>query len=157
VGFDVDVARPLIDPVTGFGARDALIAALERAVAPLCEPSILAVFSLDGAAEWRDDLGEEVGNEVITQLSQVWARFVEPAGVCYAPRRHEFAALFNLPFAKVETILAAAAIAIRREGAIYGISATFGVAHLPSEADSPIGALTAADQRLVAARRARSA
>jgi GGDEF domain-containing protein len=156
VGSNLDLARPQLDPVTGFGTRRDLLDALEQAVRPEAEPSILAIFSLDGAAEWRDDLGEEISNQVIAQLAQEFARFMQPGGTCYAPRRLEFAALFTLPFAKVQTMLAAAAIAVRREGAIYGISTTFGVAQLPGDADSAVGALMVADRRLVAARRRRS-
>jgi hypothetical protein len=63
--------------------------------------------------------------------------------------------MFRLPWPKVETILAAAAIAVRREGSIFSISTTFGVAHLPDDADTPVGALVVADKRRVAAQRRR--
>src|SRR5689334_4544826 len=126
-----------------------MVAELERAVMPDSPPCTLAIFSLDGSGEFREELGEEVSNEVLARLAQEFARFVEPEGVCFAPRRHEFAALFHLPWPKVETILAAAAIAVRREGAIFSITTTFGVAHLPGDADTPVAALMVADQRRV--------
>ncbi len=144
-----------VEPVTGFGTREAMVAALARAVESDADPTVLAIFSLDGSGEFREELGEEVSNEIIARLAEEFARFVRPDGECFAPRRHEFAAIFTLPYAKVETILAAAAIAMRREGAIFSIQTTFGVAHLPREADSPVAALIVADQRRVAAQKLR--
>jgi GGDEF domain-containing protein len=151
----LDFVQLPVDAVTGFGTRDAMFAALTRAVEPDASPCTLAIFSLDGSGEFREELGEEVSNEIIARLAQEFARFIQPDGECYAPRRHEFAAIFTLPFAKVETILAAAAIAMRREGAIFSIQTTFGVAHLPGEAASPVAALMVADQRRVAAQKQR--
>lgn len=151
------VADLQVDPVTGFGNRAAMLAELAAAIAPGSDPSVLAIFSLDGSSDFREELGEEVSNEVLGRLAQEFARFVEPAGACYAPRRHEFAAMFHLPWPKVETVLAAAAIAVRREGAIFSISTTFGIAHLPDDADTPIAALMVADQRRVAAQRRKRA
>jgi GGDEF domain-containing protein len=151
----VDFVRVPVEPVTGFGTREAMVAALNRAVESDADPSVLAIFSLDGSGEFREELGEEVSNEVIARLAEEFGRFIRPDGECFAPRRHEFAALFTMPYAKVETILAAAAIAIRREGAIFSIQTSFGVAHLPREAGSPVAALVVADQRRVAAQKLR--
>jgi GGDEF domain-containing protein len=155
VGVETGLAQLQLDPVTGFGSRAAMLAELERAVEPGSEPRVLAIFSLDGSGEFREELGEEASNEVIARLAHEFARFICPDGSCFAPRRHEFAALFSLPWPKVETIIAAAAIAVRREGALFSISTTFGVAHLPVDADTPVGALMVADQRRVAAQRRR--
>jgi hypothetical protein len=63
--------------------------------------------------------------------------------------------LFTLPFMQVERILAAAAIAVRREGAIFEISTSFGYTHLPGEARSPTQALIVADKRRLTAQRLR--
>ena len=134
-----------------------MLVELEQAVVPGSPPCTVAVFSLDGSGEFREELGEDISNEVIARLGQEFARFIEPDGVCYAPRRHEFAAIFWLPWPKVETILAAAAIAVRREGSIFSITTTFGVAHLPADADTPAAALLMADQRRVAAQKQRRA
>jgi GGDEF domain-containing protein len=143
----VHLVRPLVDTVTGFGSREAMAAALNRAVVPGAPDSVLAIFSLDGLGELSEELGDEAGNEAIARLAHEFGRFISPDGECYAPRRHEFAALFTLPFRRVETILAAAAIAVRREGSVFSISTSFGFAHLPREAGSPIRALMVAEQR----------
>jgi GGDEF domain-containing protein len=157
MGTNSGLVQLQVDPVTGFGSREALLAELQLAVERGSPPAVLAIFSLDGSAEFREELGEDVSNDVIVRLAQEFARFVRPDGVCFAPRRHEFAALFRLPWPKVETVLAAAAIALRREGSLFSISTTFGVAHLPQEADTPVAALVAADGRRVEAQKRRRA
>ncbi len=143
-----------VDPLTGFGSRGALLADLASAVDRAHEPSVFAVFGLDGLDEYEEAHGTAETNAVIAALAGEFARLVCPEGVCYAPRRREFCALFDLPFAAVSPILAAAAIAIRREGAIALVTAAFGIALLPHQADSPVGALVVADRRLDQARRA---
>jgi GGDEF domain-containing protein len=145
----------VVDKVTGFGSREAMVAALEHAVVPGAPYSVLAVFVLDGLPEFAKQQAAEASNEMITRLAQEFERFIGPDGECYAPRRHEFAVLFTLPFMQVERILAAAAIAVRREGAIFEISTSFGYTHLPGEARSPIQALIVADKRRLTAQRLR--
>ncbi len=142
------------DPVTGFGGRAALLAHLAVAVDPESEPSVVAVFGLDGLDEFEERYGTSETDDVIARLAHEFARMVQPEGVCYAPRRRELSAIFDLPFAAVEPILAAAAIALRREGAMTLITTAFGFAVLPDQADNAIGALIVADRRLNEARRA---
>lgn len=157
MGTNSGLVQLQVDPLTGFGSREALLVELRAALAPGAAPTVLAIFSLDGSGEFREELGEDVSNEVIARMAQEFARFVRPDGACYAPRRHEFAALFRLPWPRVETVLAAAAIAVRREGSLFSISTTFGVAHLPHEADTPVAALVVADRRRVEAQKRRRA
>jgi GGDEF domain-containing protein len=157
VGANTGLVQLEVDPLTGFGSREALLAELRLAVKPGSPPTVLAIFSLDGSGEFREEIGEDVSNDVIARLADEFARFVRPDGACFAPRRHEFAALFRLPWVKVETVLAAAAIAVRREGSLFSISTTFGVAHLPQEAGTPVAALVVADRRRVEAQKRRPA
>ena len=143
------------DPLTGFGSRAALMARLATAVDPAGRPSVLAVFGLDGLDEFEERFGTSETDALIARLAVEFAHIVRPEGACYAPRRREFSALFDRPFPAVEPILAAAAIALRREGELALISTSFGIALLPAQARDPITALIVADRRLNEASRAR--
>jgi GGDEF domain-containing protein len=141
------------DPVTGFGSRAALIADLWEAVDPQATQRVLAVFGLDGLDEFGKIYGAAAMKEVIARLAGEFAQMLAGEATCYAPRRREFCALFPLPLHEVEPILAAAAIALRREGAMTLISTAFGVCVLPDQAGDPVLALTVADKNLTRARR----
>ena len=131
-----------------------MLADLSVAVAPGSEPSVVAVFGLDGLDDYEKACGTAAADDVIARLATEFARMVRPEGICYTPRRREFCALFDLPFTEASPILAAAAIALRREGAITQITSAFGVALLPAQAHSAIAALAVADRHLNDARRA---
>ena len=141
------------DPVTGFGTRAALMADLGVAVDPECSPSVLAVFALDGLDEFEKANGTSRTDELLFRLAQEFARIVCPEGRCYTPRRRELCAHFPTPLVEVSPILAAAAISLRREIAMTGMTTAFGVALLPYQADEPVGALVVADRNLNEARR----
>jgi GGDEF domain-containing protein len=143
-----------IDPLTGFGSRAALMVHLAAAVDPRSGPTAIAVFGLDGLDELEHVYGASKANDVIVRLAEEFARMVRPPGFCYAPRRREFCVVFDLPLAAVTPIVAAASIALRREGAMARITTPFGIAVLPDQADDPIGALRVADRNLNEARRA---
>ena len=146
--------RPAVDPLTGFGNRVALTTRLEDAVDPSSDPSVLAVFGLDGLDEFEKTYGVASADNVIARLAEEFERMVTPEGVCFTPRRREFCAVFGLPLTSVWPILTATAIALRREGAMTLIRASFGIAVLPEQADDSVGALIVADRNLNQARRA---
>ncbi|HEY4348775.1 MAG TPA: GGDEF domain-containing protein [Gaiellaceae bacterium] len=153
----VGIERYAPDPVTGFGSRASLLADLRLALEPGSDSTTLAIFGLDGFEEFERVYGTPNADEVLGRLAKEFAYMIEPAGVCYAPRRREFCALFSRPLHSVSPILAGAAIALRREGAMVLITTAFGVAVLPEQADEAISALAFADERLEHARRLRRA
>ncbi len=139
----------------GFASRDDLIEDLREALRPGSSPGVLAIFALDGAEEYRRVNGESAGERLNGRLAEEFLSIVRPVGRCYTSRQDELCALFHLPIDIVSPILAAASIAIRREGEISLVTTSFGVALLPGQATGPIEALIAADQNLVRARRNR--
>jgi GGDEF domain-containing protein len=141
------------DPLTGFLTRAGLMLHLAEAVAPGSEPSVFAVFGLGGLDEHENVHGLEATNALIVRLAGDFGRMVRPEGVCYAPRRREFCAIFELPVVDASPILASAAIALRRESALEGLLIAFGIAVLPEQADDPIRALVVADRNLIQARK----
>ena len=142
------------DLLTGFGSRAALIARLAVAVERESPPSVVAVFGLDGLDEFEKAYGSFGADDVIARMAAEFARIVRPEGVCYAPRRREFCALFAVPFAAASPILAAAAIALRREGRSRRSRPRSASRCCPSRRTTPIGALIVADRNLNQARRA---
>jgi GGDEF domain-containing protein len=144
---------PAIDPLTGFASRTALTAHLAEATEPDSEPSVFAVFGLGGLDDHEKVYGVEATDDLITRLAGDFARMVRPEGFCYAPRRREFCAIFELPIAEVSPILATAAITLRRESALAQLLIAFGIAVLPEQADDPIAALMVADKNLIQARK----
>jgi GGDEF domain-containing protein len=116
-------------------------------------PSVFAVFGLGGLDDYEKVYGLGATNELIVRLAGDFARMVRPEGICFAPRRREFCAIFELPVVEVSPILAAAAIALRRESSLADLLIAFGIAVLPEQADDPIAALMVADRNLVQARK----
>ena len=116
---------------------------------------MFAVFGLDGLDAFETAYGSSAGDDLISRLAEDFARMVRPEGLCYAPRRREFCAIFELSVAAVSPILAAAAITLRREGAMSQIAIAFGIAVLPGEAADTVEALRVADRKLILARKAR--
>ena len=145
------------DPVTGFGSRAALISRLRLAVGPVGGPSVLAIFGLDGLDDFETAHGVERTDDVIAALARELARIVCPEGDCYTTRRRELCVHFDHPLDEVQSVLSAAAISLRREGAISSIGVDLGVAELPGQATGPIAALVIADRSLTTARKARRA
>jgi GGDEF domain-containing protein len=126
---------------------------LAEAVEPESEPSVFVVFGLGGLDDHELAHGLEATNDLIARLADDFARMVRPEGVCYAPRRREFCAIFELSVVEVSPILANAAITLRRESALAELLIAFGLAVLPAQADDPLAALRVADGNLVQARK----
>jgi GGDEF domain-containing protein len=144
-----------LHPEPAFEGRDRLIADLREAVVPGSPPSVLAIFELAGAEEYRKLHGERSGAALNRHLAEEFAGIVGAAGRCYRTRQDELCVLFPRPLEAVTSILAAASIALRREGGMFNVTTSFGVALLPEEAAEPVAALIVADKNLAIARRTR--
>lgn len=138
----------LADPLTGFGDRRKLIADVAAALDPDSPPSVLAVFYLAGASDYRRMMGEESGDALIARLAEQFARLVPAAGTCYRSREDEFCALVTARVDDVSSMLDETANALREEGPSLLVTASFGAVLLPGEAEEPIEALMLADERL---------
>ncbi len=140
----------LIDPLTGFGSRHKLLADLTEALESGSAPSVLVVFDLAGASEYRRVFGEKAGEELIARLAEKFARLVQPTGLCYHPRQDEFCALVSRPIGDVSTMLLAVEHGLKDDGKSSLITPRFGAAFLPDETADPIEAIMLADERLLA-------
>ena len=146
---DPAAAQPsLVDPLTGFGTRQALLAELEGVVGEGRSPTLLVLFGLDGFDEYVSLFGTLAGRTLIVKLAARLADALGSGASCYRPRQDEFAALVPTPIERVAEILDGAVAALRERAASVAVSTAWGAAMLPDEAGSPAEALMLADSRL---------
>jgi GGDEF domain-containing protein len=138
----------LVDPLTGFGTRQALLARLARVVEQGGEPTLLVVFSLDGFDEYVSLFGSLAGRTLLVKLGARLADALGSGATCFRPRQDEFAALVAVPIEAVSEVLDGAVAALRERAASVAVSAAWGAAMLPDEANDPVAALKLADARL---------
>lgn len=138
----------LVDTLTGFGSRRALLDGLAAATSEDAEPTLLVIFGLDGFDEYVSLFGSLAGRTLVVKLAARLADALGEGAVCFRPRQDEFAALVGTPVDRVAGILDTAVVALRERGASVAVSAAWGAAMLPEEATDPIAALELADSRL---------
>lgn len=137
----------LVDSLTGFGTRHALIAALDAAVQAQ-ETTLLVIFSLDGYDEYSALFGQLAARTLLVKLAARLREALGPGGRCFRPRRDEFAALVETRIEGAATVLDSAVAALRERAAPVAVAASWGAAMLPDEADDPVAAVALADERL---------
>jgi GGDEF domain-containing protein len=130
------------------GTRQELMAELTRALAPGSPMSLLAIFRLGGLREYVAEHDEEAADDLVRRTSERLAMAIGPTAVYYRPRRDELCGLISGPLEGAKDTLYEAVMALNAERDTTGITAGFGVALLPFEADDPISALKLADERL---------
>ncbi|HEY1509824.1 MAG TPA: diguanylate cyclase [Solirubrobacteraceae bacterium] len=140
----------LTDPMTGLGNRRAFAAALEERIDDdEAEPTILALFDLDGFKRFNDSFGHAAGDALLQRLAGALVDALSPRGAVFRMGGDEFCAL--LPAGPVgEALLHAAGQAVSDSGDGFTISASLGSVCLPAETDDVEEALRLADQRMYA-------
>jgi diguanylate cyclase (GGDEF)-like protein len=146
----------MADPLTGLGNRRALLADLERRLATAREdvPFTLVLFDLDGFKQYNDSFGHPSGDALLRRLGGKLEAHLGAAGRVYRIGGDEFCALINAPGGAWEAEVQAAARALSEQGEGFAIECSHGSVLLPSEAQDPSTALTIADQRMYAHKRA---
>src|SRR5579872_1947590 len=93
---DGDAAsRMLVDPLTGFGTRHALLLEVAERLEPESAPTLLVVFSLDGFDEYVSLFGRLAGRTLLVKLAARLSQALSPIAVCFRPRQDEFSALIE--------------------------------------------------------------
>jgi GGDEF domain-containing protein len=136
--------RERTDPLTGLANRRALMEELEQALGDRSERT-LVLFDLDGFKRYNDRLGHAAGDALLEVLGAQLTAAVAGRGEAFRLGGDELCVLLKDPAA-----LPDCDAALRGDG----ISASHGEAWLPHEADTPSGALSLADSRMYAAKRA---
>jgi two-component system, cell cycle response regulator len=154
--------QAVTDSLTGLGNRRRLLSDLDAVLAGLPPvPTLLMLFDLDGFKRYNDSYGHPAGDALLARLGKKLDRAMRPYGRSYRLGGDEFCVLAPLHGGDGETIVHAAATALRERGDGFSVGSSFGAVLLPEEADEPADALRLADQRLyarkaAAARRGRS-
>jgi len=140
----------LTDALTGLQNRRSLKDDLEDALAGATDerPTVLVLLDLDGFKRYNDDFGHPAGDALLARLAASLDRAVAPDGKAYRLGGDEFCALFTTPGTDANHLAATAAAAMCQSGRGFSITASHGMAVLPSEAHTPSHALHLADQRL---------
>jgi len=150
----------LTDDLTGLANRRALMADLERAAAATPpEPTVLALYDLDGFKAYNDTFGHPAGDDLLRRLGKQLAASVEPLGSAYRLGGDEFCILAPTRGRSADAICEGAEEALTDRGTGFSISASWGKVLIPVEVVSPTDALRLADRRMYAkkGRRADSA
>ena len=146
----------LADALTGLGNRRALLADLERRLSTAREdvPFTLVLFDLDGFKQYNDSFGHPSGDALLRRLGGKLEAHLGAGGRVYRIGGDEFCALINAPRGAWEAEVQAAALALSEQGEGFAIECSHGSVLLPSEAQDSSTALTIADQRMYADKRA---
>lgn len=136
--------RERTDPLTGLANRRALMEALDEVVEGR-RTRLLLLFDLDGFKRYNDRLGHAAGDALLTRLGARLIHAVSGSGEAFRLGGDEFCVLLEDASA-----LADCEAALSEDG----ISASHGTAWLPLEAATMSGALSLADDRMYAAKRA---
>jgi diguanylate cyclase (GGDEF)-like protein len=150
----------LTDDLTDLANRRALMADLEQvAAATPPEPTVLALYDLDGFKAYNDTFGHPAGDDLLRRLGRQLAASMAPFGHAYRLGGDEFCILAPTRGRSAEEICEGAEEALTDRGTGFSISASWGKVLIPVEVVSPTDALRLADRRMYAkkGRRADSA
>lgn len=145
------------DPLTGLGNRGRMQVDLER----LCEiatesrPAALLFLDLNGFKHLNDTLGHPAGDELLARLGRRLRDAMAEDGTAYRIGGDEFCVLLGCAASRFDEATKRAAEALTESGAGYAITASWGAAAVPSEADTPAAVLQLADVRMYAQKESR--
>ena len=145
-------SQAVTDALTGLDNRRKLFADLGAALVdgPQSEPSILAIFDLDGFKHYNDTFGHPAGDALLVHLGAKLTAAAAPHARAYRLGGDEFCVLSRLPETGPATLLDETAAALTEVGEGFVVNCSYGVVFLPEEAGDPSEALSVADQRLYA-------
>ncbi len=140
----------LTDPLTGLGNRRAFAAALgDRLDDHDPEPTVLALFDLDGFKSYNDNFGHAAGDALLQRLAAGLQAEIGGDGGLYRMGGDEFCAL--LPGGEDGAALLRASLEVLSDhGDGFSISASLGSVRIPEETSDVEEALRLADQRMYA-------
>lgn len=143
------------DDLSGIANRRRLLHDLERVVASPAAGHVLLFYDLNGFKQYNDTFGHPAGDVMLRRLAGKLACAIDPqVGAAYRLGGDEFCVLASAPTRDLRQLLDATMDALSEEGDGFSISACFGSVFIPFEASDPLDALTIADQRLYAQKRA---
>jgi diguanylate cyclase (GGDEF)-like protein/PAS domain S-box-containing protein len=137
------------DPLTGLPNRRRLMDDLEKRVNG-DEPALLLLFDLDGFKAYNDTYGHPAGDALLVRLGERLGAAMQGRGTAYRMGGDEFCVLAALLADGSEPLAAAGASALSERGEGFTITASYGAAEIPTEAETAAEALGTADHRMYA-------
>ncbi|MEA2273659.1 MAG: hypothetical protein QOI98_2367, partial [Solirubrobacteraceae bacterium] len=147
---DVKHREAHTDPLTGLANRRALLADLERASVRDAEPTVLALFDLNGFKGYNDTFGHPAGDALLRRLGHQLGDVTRGlGGHAYRLGGDEFCALFTRDGRGAAELAQWSSPALEERGPGFAVDASWGTAELPC-AGGGTEALSIADQRMYA-------
>jgi two-component system, cell cycle response regulator len=151
------------DALTGLGNRRVLLADLEHQAtrATASDPTLLLLFDLNGFKRYNDTFGHPAGDKMLAKLGhQLGTAVGSEEATVYRLGGDEFlvlaeGGLVDLGMTKRDALAARSAEALSARGSGFDVSAAWGFASVPEEADSPAEAMRLADVRMYAQKESR--
>ena len=140
------------DALSGLGNRRRLMEHLQEAVndAGNGHATTLVFFDLNGFKRYNDRFGHAAGDSLLARFGAALSSAIDSRGHAYRLGGDEFCVLLKGRVARHDRLLANASSALTERGAVFTVSAAFGLAVVPDDALSARDALQLADQRMYA-------
>jgi diguanylate cyclase (GGDEF)-like protein len=146
------------DPLTSLGNRRAYQRDLNALLADAGPDSelVTALFDLNGFKLYNDTFGHGAGDALLVRLAAALQSAVPADAGVYRLGGDEFCVVARGPAGHDVAVIQAAANALQDKGEGWEITCSWGMAWIPSDADSPGEALRLADSRMYAQKAART-
>ena len=149
------------DRLTGLGSQARLQMDLEaREKRGAHRPLTMILLDLNGFKRYNDTFGHPAGDKMLRLLGGRLRKAVEPEATGYRLGGDEFVVLaegglVDRGFGGRDELAVSAAEALTSRGSGFDLSAAWGIASIPEEADSPAEAMRLADIRMYAQKESR--
>ena len=143
------------DRLTGLGSQARLQMDLEQRGGGVGAPLTVNLLDLNGFKHYNDTFGHSAGDKMLGLLGNRLQARMEPEGTGYRLGGDEFVVLIDGATADRDATAARAAEALSSRGSGFELSAAWGVASVPEEADSAEAAMQLADVRMYAQKESR--
>jgi diguanylate cyclase (GGDEF)-like protein len=148
------------DPLTGLGSQARLRMDLEQRGRTPARPLTVLLLDLNGFKRYNDRFGHPAGDELLATLGRRLGAAMGRDAVAYRLGGDEFLILaeggiVDTGFEARDALAMHAAEALTSRGRSFEINASWGVASVPEEADSPAEAMQLADVRMYAQKESR--
>ena len=148
------------DRLTGLGSQARLQMELERCERAPEAPLTVILLDLNGFKRYNDSFGHPAGDKMLAMLGGRLKAAVAPKATGYRLGGDEFlviaeGGMLDLGPEGREELAAAAAKALSSKGSGFDVSAAWGIASVPEEANSPAEAMQLADVRMYAQKESR--
>jgi len=148
------------DPLTGLGSQARWQMELEQRERSPGAPLTVILLDLNGFKRYNDTFGHPSGDKMLGMLGRRLKVAVEPGATAYRLGGDEFLVLaeggiVGLGLEAREDLAVRAAEALTSRGRGFDLGASWGVASVPEESDSPAEAMQLADVRMYAQKESR--